>query len=71
MDNTASGEEIVCLTSPEMEECTVRHRAAQQEERELPTSCTVEGWDSLETVNLDANLATIVLNTKLHMEELE
>lgn len=71
VDNTPSVEETVCFAFLRRRKILLDIRAAEQEERGLPTSCTVEGWDSLETLNLDANLATIVQNIKLYRKELE
>lgn len=69
--NTPSVEKTVCFAFLRHRKILLDIRAAQQEERGLPASCTVEVWDSLETLNLGANLATIVQNIKLYREELE
>lgn len=71
LDNTPSVEETVCFTFLTHRKILLYMRAAQQEERGLPASCTAEGWESLETLNLDANLATTVQNVKFYREELE
>lgn len=70
VDNTPSVEETVCFAFLRHRKILLDIRAAQQKERGLPASCAVEGQDSLETLNLDANLATIMQNIKLYREEL-